>query len=159
MGREFAPGFFCGALPARNQKEKVVEFVQANIMWVGLAVISGGLLLWQLVTGNMGGASVSPMEATLLLNREEAIVIDVREPAEWSAGHIANARHIVLNQIATRLTEIEKFKTRPLIVCCASGNRSASACSTLRKAGFEKVFNLAGGINAWNEANLPVTTK
>jgi rhodanese-related sulfurtransferase len=136
-----------------------VEFVQANIMWIGLAVISGGMLLWQLFTEGRGGASVSPMQATLMVNREDAIVIDVREPAEWSAGHIANARHIVLNQIATRLSEIEKFKARPVIVCCASGNRSASACAMLRKAGFEKVFNLAGGINAWNEANLPVTTK
>jgi rhodanese-related sulfurtransferase len=136
-----------------------VEFVQANIMWIGLAVISGGMLLWQLFTEGRGGARVSPMQATLMVNREDAIVIDVREPAEWSAGHIANARHIVLNQIATRLSEIEKFKARPVIVCCASGNRSASACAMLRKAGFEKVFNLAGGINAWNEANLPVTTK
>ena len=136
-----------------------MEFIQSNIMWVALAAISGGMLLWQLVTGGMGGASVSPQQATLLLNREEAIVIDVREPAEWSAGHIANARHIVLNQIEKRLSEIEKFKSRPVIVCCASGNRSATACGMLRKAGFEKVFNLAGGINAWNEASLPVTTK
>ncbi len=136
-----------------------MEFIQANIMWVALAVISGSLLLWQLVSGSLGGASVSPMQATLLLNREDAIVIDVREPAEWSAGHIANARHIVLSQLEKRLAEIEKFKSRSVIVYCASGNRSATACGVLRKAGFEKVFNLAGGISAWNEASLPVTTK
>jgi rhodanese-related sulfurtransferase len=136
-----------------------VEFIQANIMWVALAAISGGILLWQLISGSVGGAGVSPMQATLMLNREDAIVVDVREPAEWASGHIVNARHIALGQLDKRLAEIEKFKARPVIVCCASGNRSASACGKLRKAGFEKVFNLDGGMGAWNDANLPITTK
>lgn len=134
-----------------------MEFIQANILWVAIAAVSGGMLLWSMVQG--GGASVSPMQATLMLNREDAVVIDVRETSEWSAGHIPNARHIALSQFDKQLSEIEKLKSRPIIVCCASGNRSSSACSKLRKAGFEKVFNLAGGIHAWTEANLPVTAR
>lgn len=136
-----------------------MEFVQANIMWVVLAAVSGGMLLWPLLSGGGSGAGVSPSEATLLLNREDAVVVDVRESGEWSGGHIPNARHIALSQFDKRLEELEKFKSRPLIVCCASGNRSSSACGKLRKAGFEKVFNLSGGIGAWSEAGLPVTTK
>ena len=133
------------------------EFVQQNIVWVMLAVISGGMLLWQTFRG--AGNSVSITEATLLLNREDAVVVDVRETREWSAGHIPEALHIALAQVEKRLSELEKFKTRPLIICCASGNRSSSACRTLKHAGFERVFNLAGGIGAWTDAGLPVTPK
>ena len=135
----------------------LTEFVQGNIAWIMLAVVSGGMLLWQTIRA--GGANISVTEATLLLNREDAIVVDVRETHEWSAGHIPDAHHIALAQVDKRLSELEKFKTRPLIVCCASGNRSSSACRALKKAGFERVFNLAGGIGAWTEAGLPVTTK
>ena len=135
-----------------------MEFVQTNIMWIALAVVSGAMLLWPMIMGG-GSSGVSPGQATLLLNREDAVVIDVRESGEWTTGHIANARHVALSQIDKQLGDLEKFKSRPVIVCCASGNRSSSACSKLRKAGFEKVFNLSGGIGAWKEAGLPVTTK
>ena len=135
-----------------------MEFIQQNITWVMLALISGGMLIIPMLTGG-GADGVSTAEATLLINREDAVVVDVRETNEWSAGHIPNARHIALGQLDKRFSEIEKFKERPIIVCCASGNRSSSAGRTLRKAGFQRVYNLAGGIGAWTEAGLPVTTK
>jgi len=135
-----------------------MEFVQHNLMWVALALISGTMLLWPRLTGG-NGKGLSPAQATLLMNREDAVVVDVRETGEWNSGHIAGARHIALAQLEKRLSELDKFKQRPLVVCCASGNRSTSACATLRKAGFEKVFNLTGGVSAWIGAGLPVTTK
>jgi rhodanese-related sulfurtransferase len=133
-----------------------MEFIQENIMWVMLAVISGGMLIWQMLNGTSG---ISVAEATNLINREEGIVVDVRETGEWSTGHIPNARHIALGQLAGHISELEKVKEKPIIVCCASGNRSSSACTTLTKAGFARVYNLAGGIGAWRDAGLPVTTK
>jgi rhodanese-related sulfurtransferase len=135
-----------------------MEFIQQNIMWVMLAAVSGAMLFFPMLLGG-GGAGVSVTEATMLLNREEGLMLDVREPNEWASGHIANARHIALGQLGSRLSELEKFKQKPVIVCCASGNRSSSACGALRKAGFERVYNLAGGIGAWTAAGLPVTTK
>jgi len=135
-----------------------MEFLQQNIMWVALAAISGGMLVWPMIAGGTI-ARVTPAEATLLMNREDALVLDVRETGEWSSGHIAGARHITLGQLDKRMSEIEKFKDRPIIVCCASGNRSSSACGQLKKGGFEKVFSLGGGVSAWLEANLPLTTK
>jgi rhodanese-related sulfurtransferase len=134
-----------------------MDFVQQNLMWIMLAAISGGMLLLQALRG--GGNNISVADATLKLNREDALIIDVRETHEWDRGHIPSARHIALGQLGKRMQEIEKFKSRPVIVVCASGNRSSSACGTLKRAGFEQVFNLAGGIGAWSEANLPVTTK
>ena len=135
-----------------------MEFVQQNMIWVALAIISGGMLLWPMISGG-GAQNLSPAEATLLMNREDALVLDVRESGEWSSGHIPGARHITLAQLDKRMSEIEKFKDRPIIICCASGNRSSSACGQLKKGGFEKVFNLSGGISAWLGANLPLTTK
>lgn len=135
-----------------------MEFLQQNLMWVALALVSGGMLLWPILTG-AGTESLTPAQATLLINRQDAIVLDVREGKEWEAGHIAGARHVVLSQLDNRLPELEKHKQRPIIVCCASGARSATACTKLKRAGFEKVYNLAGGLPAWSEANLPTTTK
>lgn len=135
-----------------------MDFIQQNLMWVGLAAVSGGMLLWQMFNGS-GGSNISVNQATLLINREDAIVVDVRETAEWSAGHIPNARHIALGHLSKHLSEIEKFKDKPVIVVCASGNRSSSGCGVLKKAGFGKVFNLAGGVHAWRDAGLPMTKK
>lgn len=135
-----------------------MEFVQQNIIWVALAAVSGGMLLWPLISGG-GAAKLSPAEATLLMNREDALVLDVRETGEWTSGHIPGARHITLAQLDKRISEIEKFRDRPIIVCCASGTRSSSACGQLKKGGFQKVYSLAGGISGWLEANLPLTTK
>ena len=134
-----------------------MDFVQQNLMWVMLAAISGGMLLVQMVRG--GGNNIGVADATLKLNREDALVLDVRETHEWDRGHIPNSRHIALGQIGKRLHEIEKFKSRPIIVVCASGNRSSSACGQLKKHGFGKVFSLGGGVSSWRDANLPLTTK
>lgn len=136
-----------------------MEFVQNNLIWIGIAFASGAMLLYPIIMGRTSGPGVSPVQATLLINREDAIVLDVREAAEFAQGHIPNSRHIPLAQLDKRLTELEKFKGRTIIVNCASGNRSGAACAALRKRGFEKVFNLAGGIGAWDQAGLPVTKK
>lgn len=120
-----------------------------------MAVISGGLLIGTSVRGR-GAAGVTPAQATQLINREDAVVIDVRESGEFAAGHIPNARHIPLGELPKRLPELEKLRDRPFIVNCQSGARSANACNVLRKAGFEKVNNLEGGIMAWQEASLPI---
>jgi len=135
-----------------------IEFIQQNMMWVGLALVSGLMLIWPMLAGG-GKDELTPAAATMMMNRQDAVVLDVREASEWSAGHIQGARHITLAQLGTHLSEIEKLKTTPLIVCCANGMRSGSAVSTLKKAGFEQVYMLSGGLVAWTEANLPLSKK
>ena len=132
-----------------------MEFLQQNMIWVGLAVVSGGMLIWPLIAGGTV-ASLTPAEATLMMNREDAVVLDVRETGEWGGGHIGGARHITLGQLDSRLSELEKFKERPIIVVCASGQRAAKAAAELKKLGHENVQSLAGGLKAWREANLPI---
>lgn len=135
------------------------KFLQQNIFLVAIAVVSGAMLIWPLLRRGAAGPTVDTLQATLLINKEDALVLDVREPAEYASGRIAHSRNVPLAQLANRLGELAKYKDKPIIVACASGNRSLSAASTLRKQGFAKVYNLAGGFGAWQQAGLPVERK
>ena len=137
----------------------ILEFVQHNLMLVGVAAASGSMLLWQTFGDRLSGLNqVSTAEATRLMN-DDALMLDVREDKEWAEGHIPNARHIPMAQLSRRLSELDKLKDKPIVVSCRSGHRSASVCRTLKKNGFQNVHNLAGGILAWEQAGLPVTRK
>jgi len=135
-------------------------FVQKNIFLVGVCVASGAMLLWPLITRAVsGGGDVSALEAVQLINRRDAIVLDVRDAADYAAGHIANARHIPAAEIAKRADELSKFRERPILVSCQSGTRAAGAASQLRKLGFKEVFPLKGGVLGWQQASLPLERK
>lgn len=115
------------------------------------------LLLLFAFKGRLMGAlsgfrEVGPSEAARLVEQEGAVLIDVRERSEWSRGHIPGARHLPLGQLAVRLPELEDLRTRPVVVQCQSGTRSAMAARMLRQAGFERVYNLGGGLMAWRMA-------
>jgi len=131
-------------------------FLQQNWMLVAVAVGSGIMLAWSFIGGKLSGIEeADTLKATRLYN-DDALVLDVREDKEFAAGHIPKARHIPLGQLSGRLQELEKFKAKPILVTCRSGQRSARACRLLKKSGFETVYNQAGGIVAWRRANLPV---
>ena len=132
-----------------------MEFINQNVLLISLVVVSGLSLLWTAVARSSGNG-VNPGEATLLINREDAHIVDVREPDEYAAGHLPDAKNIPVAKLAERIGELEKFKDKPIIVCCASGMRSNKACAELKKQGFEKLFNLTGGIDAWVGADYPV---
>lgn len=132
------------------------QFLQTNWMLVAVAAISGAMLLWSFVGSRLSGIEeADTLKATRLYN-DDALILDVREDKEFAAGHIPKARHIPLGQLDKRLKELDKLKSRPVLVNCRSGQRSARACGILKKSGFETVYNLAGGITAWERANLPV---
>lgn len=131
-----------------------------NMVLLGLAIASGGMLLFPLFKRGMSpGAEVGPIEAVTLINRKDAVVIDVRDEGEFANGHINNARHIPEKQVADRMKELEKFKNKSLIISCASGRRAASVVDNLRKLGFTETVALRGGIGAWQQAGMPLEKK
>lgn len=134
----------------------IIDFLRQNYLLVGVALASGGMLLWPYLRRASGGPWATPAQATHLINREDASVIDVREPAEYAAGHVLGAKNVPLARVASAGAELAKRKAKPMIVYCASGDRSNKAAATLRKQGFERVFTLAGGMKAWQDAGLPV---
>lgn len=140
--------------------EQFLAFLQKNpfhLVLFGTAVVTGGMLIWPLISRLVRtGHEVSALEAVQLINRRDAVVIDVRDAADYASGHIPNARHIPEAQLGERIKALEKFKTRPIIVSCRTGGRAASAGSVLRKHGFGEVFALRGGIVAWQQAGMPL---
>ena len=136
-----------------------MDFILKNWALVLIAAISGGMLLWPLVRKSAGGPWVSTLQATQLMNREDALVVDLRPAAEFAKGHILGARNFPLADLAKRAGELDKFKAKPVIVHCATGNSSGNGVALLRGNGFGNVVNLAGGYAAWLQAGLPVEKK
>lgn len=104
-------------------------------------------------------ASLTPAAAVQLMNSEDVVVLDVREPAETVGGKIAKAIQIPVGAVAKRVGELEKHKGKTVLVYCKSGARAGLACKELSKHGFEKVYSLNGGLLAWQDAHLPTSKK
>jgi rhodanese-related sulfurtransferase len=134
----------------------MLEFLQKNILLVAAAAGSGAMLLWPLVRGSAGGSSVNTLQATQLINREDALVLDVRDAAAYAAGHILGAKNLPLEQLEKRAAELDKHKAKPVIVACDSGTSSTRAVKLLKARGFANVVNLSGGFRAWLVGGLPV---
>jgi rhodanese-related sulfurtransferase len=142
--------------PLGNDAKTQVKFVQDNLLLIAVAFISGAMLLWPLVRRSAGGPWIDTVRATHLINREDALVVDVRDPGEFGAGHILGARNVPLARLTAGEVDFPKHKDKPVIVCCDAGNRSTQAAAALRKLGFSNVVSLSGGIGAWRQAGLPV---
>lgn len=137
-----------------------IDFVIKNwYLFAALAVILGLLIGGEVLRRLRGVVSLSPTQALQLINNQEAVVLDTRDIGEYKAGHIPNARHASMDTIKNRPGELEKFKDRPVILYCRTGATSSAAGALLKKSGFQQVHNLAGGIAAWENANLPITKK
>ena len=137
----------------------LLEFIKkdSNGLLLATAVVSGALLVWPFVRRTGGGPWVSVPQATQLINREDALVVDVREPGEYDAGHVLGAKNHPLARLESG--ELGKRKNQPVIVYCDGGARAQKAAALLRKQGYEKVVNLSGGLGAWQQAGLPVEKK
>lgn len=131
-----------------------MKFFLDNIWLIGIALLSGGALLWPNLQRR--GAKVSTLQATQLINQGKAVFVDVREPAEFSAGHMRDAKNIPMGELSKRVGELDKFKSKAVIAVCQTGTRSAKAAAQLKKAGFNEAFSLDGGIAAWQAQGLPL---
>lgn len=136
-----------------------MQFIVQNWYLFLIAAVSGGLLLWPVISGAQGGQAVSTAEAVRLINREKAVVIDVGDAAEFATGHVAGARSVPLATIDTAKEGskgLPSNKASTLVVVCPTGTRSAKAVAMLRKLGYDNARSVAGGLKAWREANLPI---
>jgi rhodanese-related sulfurtransferase len=131
-----------------------VKFIIDNWMLIAIALTSGIMLM--LPTLQNAGGGLTPDAAVMLINREKAVVVDVCETEEFAAGHIGNAKNIPLNQLEEKLAQQVKNKTLPLILVCQTGARSGRAVAIAKKLGYDNTQNMAGGLKAWQTANLPV---
>ncbi|MGB7481037.1 MAG: rhodanese-like domain-containing protein [Burkholderiaceae bacterium] len=131
-----------------------MKFIIDNLPLFGIALLSGGALAWPHLQRR--GSKVSLLQATQMINQGKTLVLDVREPGEFAAGHLRDARNIPLKELPQRLGELEKAKSRNVIVVCQSGTQSPKAVSQLTKAGFGSVASLQGGLAAWLTQGMPI---
>jgi rhodanese-related sulfurtransferase len=134
-----------------------MDFVLANWhLFVALVAVVVMLVWGPLVRRLYGVKTLSVPEAVRVMNHEHGVLVDVCEPNEFRGGHIPNAINAPLSSLGAHARDLDKYKARPVIVSCRSGNRSVRGAVLLRKAGFERVYSLAGGLVAWQGENLPV---
>ena len=133
------------------------QFAMNNLaLFGGWLVVAILLVAVQIRLMAHGPKSITTQMLTNFVNRENAVVVDIRGQAEFNKGHIAGALNIPMSQIKDKVTDLEKYQGRPIIMVCANGIQVGGACETLRKAGIEQLHKLAGGMSSWTGDNLPV---
>ena len=133
-----------------------MEMMQQNFGYIVMGLFIAWMLWRRLIAPKLSGvASMSAGEYMQLRDQPHALV-DVRSAGEWASGHAPNALHIPLGELSGRTREISE--AHPVVVVCASGNRSAVAATTLARQGYKPVYNFSGGMSAWQGAGLPVRT-
>ncbi|MCW8879455.1 MAG: rhodanese-like domain-containing protein [Kangiellaceae bacterium] len=134
-----------------------VQFATDNWQLSGAwLVVAFVLLSIQIKLTALGPKSLTPQLLTHSVNRDDAVVIDIRGQADFNKGHIQGAVNVPLSKIKENTKDLEKYKQRPIIMVCANGIQVAAACQILKKAGFEQVNKLSGGMASWVGENLPV---
>jgi rhodanese-related sulfurtransferase len=103
-----------------------------------------------------GSAMVSSNDVVQLTNRGGALLLDIRDQAQFESGHIVDSRHIPSAELTTRAETLKKYKEKPVVVYCDNGLASAAAARMLRGLGFSKVATLRGGLQSWKQENLPL---
>jgi rhodanese-related sulfurtransferase len=142
------------SLLSEVQMDRLFEFVINHYI-----LVSAFFVLWAVffsMESKRGGQSVSPQQATNMVNREDAQVIDLRDADEFRKGHIAGSLNIPMSQLADRIGELDRLKGKPLILVCKMGTSASAAGRQLRTRGFDKIARMQGGIQGWRADNLPV---
>ncbi len=146
-----------GRFAAADLSFRPMKFLLDNYLLVITALVSGGFLLWPLFRARAGGPSLGTLAATQMMNSRDVQIVDVRPAADFAKGSLLHARNLPLAEVSERAAELHK--DRPVIVVCEFGRIASLAAVKLRSAGIAEVFILAGGLNAWRGAGLPLSAK
>lgn len=138
--------------------EQIFEFTGNHTMLVVFLMISFFVLVFSELRRKASGLiAVEPADAVGLINNN-GVVLDLRSADAFQRGHIVNARNIPFDELEAQRSKIERFKDRPIVAVCDAGIRSTKAATQLRSSGFDSVYGLKGGMNAWTQAGLPVVS-
>lgn len=134
--------------------ELYFQFVSYQWHWFAALALMLGALAWY--ESRKAGPQVTPQQLSLLVNKEDALVLDVRPDKEYREGHIVDALNIPFNQISDRMSQLEKYKQRPVVLVCKMGQTTSGVAKQLRGQGFENVYRLTGGMSEWTGSQMPV---
>lgn len=134
-------------------------FTNNIVLFAALGIIIALILRLEIKRAMSGTQNVTPAQAVQLINKEDALILDIREDNELAQGSIRGSKHYALSVLKQRLDELKQYADKPVIAYCKLGNRSNEACNILRQNNFTNVVSLKGGIEAWKTENLPVVKK
>ena len=138
--------------------DRILEFTGNNTVLVLVLMISFFVLVFSELRRKASGmVAVEPTDAVRLINND-GVVLDLRSSEAFARGHIVNAKNIPYDELEAHKEKIARFKDRPIVAVCDAGTTSTRAVAALRNAGFESVYGLKGGMNAWSQAGMPVVT-
>ena len=147
---------YCGLFPELTQQmlDQLIEFVINHYLLVGLFFAL--LVAFFINESRLGGATVSPSELVQLINKEEGVVLDIRDQSDFKAGHIVDAINVPFAGVDSRLADLQKYQTSAVVIVCKMGQHSGAVGRKLRSAGFNNVRRLSGGIAEWRASNMPL---
>ncbi len=134
--------------------EQLIEFASNHFILVSLFLVL--IVAFMINEGKQGGAAISPSNLVTLVNREGAVIIDVRDGKEFGNGHIAGAVNVPASSIDSRIGDLQAYKEKPVVLVCKMGQHAGAAGRKLKAQGFENVRRLSGGMAEWTASNLPV---
>ena len=134
--------------------DQLIEFAGNHYILVSLFLVL--VVAFIINEGKQGGAAISPSSLVTLVNREGAVIVDVRDGKEFGNGHIAGAVNIPATSIDTRVGDLLAYKEKPVVLVCKIGQHAGAAGRKLKAQGFENVRRLSGGMAEWTASNLPV---
>jgi len=138
---------------------KLPQFL-GNHPWLSalFVIILVAIIVGEIMRLTQKFKTINPSELTLLINREDALVVDISSYADFEKGHIPGARHVAMSQFDPENKDLAKARDLPIVVVCKSGQTAKGAAQRLVKAGFTRVHLLHGGMYSWKQANMPTTT-
>lgn len=137
--------------------EQFIEFIGNHLVLAGLWLLTVAAIAVYYV--RTSAKSVAPQQAVMLINRSNAVIIDIRDKKEYEGGHIVDSINIPLSKLPQRISELNKYKDKPIVVVCKMGQQSGQACKTLQDEGFLQAIKLGGGLAEWTAQSLPLVQK
>ncbi len=126
------------------------------LLSTGLGVLTLAIIANEVAGLFRGFRTVRPAGLTALINRENALVVDLRPAGDFEKGHIPGAKHVQMSQFDPENKKLAAARALPVVLVCKDGQASSGAAKRLKKAGFEQVYVLDGGILGWQQADLPL---
>jgi len=138
------------------QLDLILAFISEQ--WTLVVALVATLAMLFVHESRKAGPAVTPQQAINLVNSEEGIFLDIRDGKEFKQGHIVDAVHLPLAQLGSKVSELEKYKAKPIIVVCKMGQTASGATKQLRAAGFDRAQKMTGGMMEWTTLKLPVVS-
>jgi rhodanese-related sulfurtransferase len=140
--------------------DQIIEFMGNHpYLFALMAAVMGMILFSEFQRAAASGSALSITQAMRLQNDSDALFLDIRDNQQFKNGHLLDAKNIPLKSLASKVSELSKYKKKPIIIYDENGMRSSKACGILGKAEFADLYTLQGGIAAWAKASLPLVTK